>query len=434
MQYLNLINMRNMGGYTSNLRAFLKTLVSSLPASMSLSRPSSVTVPDNLGVLQTVGNNVAAFEGLRWDGTKWNTTAIDGITPLTSQGVLNEPARTNTTWPSIDLTNGTYTKSDVTVVANSTIAPDGTNTSSKVVEMATTANHLLQNSSAVTLGATYTLSIYAKAAERTWMRLQGGGVPFTGYANINLANGAVGTVVGVTPVVATLGNGWYRISITIIASSTAGGVTQPFILDSDRSGGSPAYLGDVTKGVYFWGAQLELGSVATSPILTTTIAVTRAASTFSSTGIPATGPWIFEIKWKSKLNSAQIITPQYAFSTYVDASNYTAMILDSTTLTFRKHVAGVNYDATKLMTVVAGSTYSALGRISADNSIDVFHTGVKGTGNANTLAPVVAALGAYGVGNDGILPNAGNQLFCDILAYGVKVGTVSDGQCLSLTT
>lgn len=42
-----------------------QTLTSSLPATMTFTRASAVTVPDNLGALQTVSTNVPTFEGMR---------------------------------------------------------------------------------------------------------------------------------------------------------------------------------------------------------------------------------------------------------------------------------------------------------------------------------------------------------------------------------
>jgi hypothetical protein len=57
-----------------------------------------------------------------------------------------------------------------------------------------------------------------------------------------------------------------------------------------------SYAGDVTKGIYAWGAQVELGSFASSYIATTTIAVARNADvlTYSSAGnIDGTKGWCY---------------------------------------------------------------------------------------------------------------------------------------------
>jgi hypothetical protein len=49
--------------------------------------------------------------------------------------------------------------------------------------------------------------------------------------------------------------------------------------------GQITYLGNGTSGLYVWGAQLEVGSYATSYIPTTSASVTRNADVISKTGI-----------------------------------------------------------------------------------------------------------------------------------------------------
>ena len=65
-----------------------------------------------------------------------------------------------------------------------------------------------------------------------------------------------------------LTDGWYRISILADLAST-NRIPQIFVLaDSYTTGVAVAYLGDGTSGVYLFIAQLEAGSVATSPTFT----------------------------------------------------------------------------------------------------------------------------------------------------------------------
>ncbi|RPJ56983.1 MAG: hypothetical protein EHM12_09685, partial [Dehalococcoidia bacterium] len=62
--------------------------------------------------------------------------------------------------------NAVWAKANVTVTANSTTAPNNTITADKIVEVAGAATPRIISTNAVTL-VPYTISIYAKAAERT---------------------------------------------------------------------------------------------------------------------------------------------------------------------------------------------------------------------------------------------------------------------------
>jgi len=160
---------------------------------------------------------------------------------------------------------------------------------------------------------------------------------------------------------------------------------------------------------------------------TTAPSIITATSPFALTS----GAWAFDITIKAKLNSASISTPQYAMGTYVDASNYTALLIDSTTATFRKRIAGVNYDATKALTMVAGTNYKIIGRVNVDNTLDIFVQGAKGTGNANTTAPQAKSDKTYQIGSDGA---SANQLYAGIISSGIKQGTISDAEAIRITT
>ena len=55
--------------------------------------------------------------------------------------------------------------------------------------------------------------------------------------------------------------------------------------------GDAAYQGDGASGVYLWQADEQLGSFATSPITTTSAAVTRAADVPQIDGLSVLSPW-----------------------------------------------------------------------------------------------------------------------------------------------
>lgn len=152
-------------------------------------------------------------------------------------------------------------------------APNGTMTADKLVETTASADHSIRQPVTVISGSTYTISCYLKAAERTQASVEF----FTGstvYKVIfNLATGTYISNTGtgsytITPV----GNGWYRVSLTAVATSTT---LNPFIFPA--SNGITNYAGDGTSGIYIWGAQLS-DSASLDPYVNNPVAAPSAAA------------------------------------------------------------------------------------------------------------------------------------------------------------
>jgi len=78
---------------------------------------------------------------------------------------------------------------------------------------------------------------------------------------------------------------------------------------------------------------------------------------------------------------------EYLWGSYLDANNYMGVFYDGTNITFRKRVGGSNFDATKALTAVVGTTYRIGWRINSDYSTDVAVNSVMGTGSADTTPP-----------------------------------------------
>jgi hypothetical protein len=201
--------------------------------------------------------------------------------PLTGEslGLLIEEQRTNLLVQSEDFST-TWTNLNSTEQVNIVIAPDGTLTGDKLVENTATALHNFAQNQTVVSGTVYTLSVFAKAAERSFVvLLEDSG---SNGAYFNLATGALGTVVsGSTATITSVGNGWYRCAMTYTQSGTTG---RPRICLAPANL-TPSYTGDGFSGLYLWGAQLEAGAFATSYIPTVASQVTRSADAASMTGL-----------------------------------------------------------------------------------------------------------------------------------------------------
>jgi hypothetical protein len=155
-----------------------------------------------------------------------------------------------------------WPKSNVTVTANTATAPDGTTTAELMYPTTTGSTRRILRGTSLTIGSIYAQSIYVKAAGKQWVYLNG--VDATSSANdcwFDLQNGVVGTKgasvlsAGISPV----GDGWYRIFTT-----GAAGVNNFFYLMTVDGDNSLIATTNGTDGILIWGAQLEIGSTATT--------------------------------------------------------------------------------------------------------------------------------------------------------------------------
>jgi hypothetical protein len=209
------------------------------------------------------------------------------------------------------------------------VSPDGTQNADKIIESNTNANHNVNQSFTAVVSAVYTASVYAKAEERTAFRISrsGGSVG----AGFNLTTQQISAAAGATATITDAGNGWYRCTMSFTA--VAVGQAVYLELQTAFSGSSESYQGDGTSGMYFWGAQLEVGAFATSYIPTTTTALTRNADVATMTGTnfsdwynQSEGTFVFD---GSSFNTSGIST--YYFSALgVGGDNIQAFAFGST--------------------------------------------------------------------------------------------------------
>ena len=201
------------------------------------------------GVLQVTGQST------------FNGTVVDKTLSLQGGNNLapySQALNTTATWSPVFVTIGTG--------AND---PIGGTTANTFIPAASSNQHYIYFVTAL-LTTTYTLSIYAKSNGYNYLQLFWGAG--TDYANYNLSTGVISQNSGGSPTITSVGNGWYRCSIT----TTLASATNAFISYGQTGTESRAATttGNGTSGIYIWGAQLELGTVASAYTPTTTAAIT----------------------------------------------------------------------------------------------------------------------------------------------------------------
>ena len=185
-----------------------------------------------------------------------------------------------------------WISSQVTITANNLTAPDGNLTAEKILETTGTGGKYVAKVAPAASPDTQirTFSIYVKGGlGRQWAVIQNGSTSGTLFyaVTIDLDTGLItneaaydsagGFFAGYTPTyaVTNAGNGWWRVAIASRASTYH--LVSPSNTATPGAGinfGAPSYNGEVTKGIYAWGAQLEVGTTANPYLATTGSAVT----------------------------------------------------------------------------------------------------------------------------------------------------------------
>lgn len=137
-------------------------------------------------------------------------------------------------------------------------APDGTLTGDKMIESTSVgfSHFITRQTTPLTIGANYNLSLYLKQGERTTVSISSNISGTTQSCRIDLTNGNISSNTFVnTPTVTAEANGWYRFSVTIVAGT--GNATQSIGVGLINASGQSVYTGDGTSGAYVWGFQLS---------------------------------------------------------------------------------------------------------------------------------------------------------------------------------
>jgi hypothetical protein len=192
--------------------------------------------------------------------------------------LLLEPQRTNNLQFSEQFDNAYWTKTNLSVSANTTDTadPSGYYGADKIIDDSTNGAHQLVRFS-IWSATQQTLSIFAKAGTSSKVFIQNGSTGQGAYFDLSTQSIILSS--GFTATIESYGNGWFRCIATHTALSS-----QTLLIGLFTGTSTPAYIGTGSYA-YIWGVQIEAGAYATSYIPTLGASVTRVADAAVKTGI-----------------------------------------------------------------------------------------------------------------------------------------------------
>lgn len=351
----------------------------------------------------------AAYYGPRFD--------YDPST-LAAKGLLIEESRANLVTYSADF-GTSYTLGGLLAFGsgstlNAAVAPDGVALADLITEDTTNGFHRIYKLiSPTTANTAYSYSLYAKQASGSrllFINLTAGSDTLYAYVNLSSGlvtnSGATGTGSLSSATVDSVGNGYYRIKIVGIVSTTATGFYTQLVLSNVNTGSSmPSYVGDGVSGVYLWGAQLEAGSFATSYIPTVAASVTRVADNVKWTSAAFSSYWSgSQGTIVAQVNRPINVYGQRFLSVY-DGSNNRFIDLNFSGGSGTQVDNFSNNTGGGTLLLTTGIT-AGLARVAFGYALNNFGGSVNGSNVASdtsislTVTPIAFALGGYTAGSN----------------------------------
>jgi len=208
-------------------------------------------------------------------------TFTRGSTATYWDGKTTTKAEENLITYSQELRDATYTNGGVVFTENDTTAPDGTTTADKVTFTSQTTSRFYQIVPNQT-GGYLTFSFYAKYVDKQWISIRisesaagTSGIYLRTWFDLN--NGVVGTDETNSATMTSVGNGWYRCTVT----SEHQVLNDAFLIRgaaADNATSNVAAAGDV----YFWGLQAEQRDAATTYTPTTSSPIVKYQPTLQT--------------------------------------------------------------------------------------------------------------------------------------------------------
>lgn len=237
---------------------------------VTFTRASDGTYFDALGILQTVGSNIARVHYIQ-DGTTDFGLFIEG----SAENICLQSEDLSTTWTNVNSSES----------VDMAVSPENTFTADElIVDTGVTVPHAIEQTYTGSTVNDFCGSIFVKQSTHTDMYLRLSDAADTDFIDIivDLSDGtilqaatATGGNASVTDGgVVTLGNGWYRVWISGICDNTLTAHKMVVGISQDTT---ISYTGNGTDSIFVWGGQIEQASIPSSYVATTTVAVTRAA-------------------------------------------------------------------------------------------------------------------------------------------------------------
>jgi len=330
-----------------------------------------------------------------------------------------------------------------------TLDPLGTYTANAISPTSGSTSHLKVGSDGTivfTSGTIYTASAFFKQGvgnagryiQIAWPLLR---FAANTFANFDLQLGTVALVTGstVTAGIENYGNGWYRCRCTntCISTGTNNGISIALI---ETSGATriPTFTGTTTDVLYGWGAQTEIGSIATSYIPTTTTSGTRNAEVISLSGAVSgcIGQTEGTIYAEVDLRALSVARSIFGVSLNSNTTDFANIQINSSNLIFGRirSNTGTLQDKTASSTVT-GTTKIAMAYGSSGSVLAINGT-IIGT-NASGIASWSSGVNFVHVGNGPSAASGSSQggFFNDrIRAVALYTTRLTNDQLAALTT
>lgn len=367
---------------------------------MDVVRATTATRVNSLGLIENVGLNVPRLD------------YSNGSCP----SLLVEPQRTNLVTYSEQFDNASWSKASITVTGDSVVSPSGmqnadTFTTSTYPSTSVSKNNLLS-------ATNHTISCYVKSGSVSTFRLD---LVTSGFAlgsscifnssvlSTNITN--YGATTGSKATITSVGNDWYRCTLTVLTTNAV-----YFAQLYPAANGS----------VFIWGAQLEVGSYATSYIPTVATTVTRNADVISKTGISSLIGQTEGTIFVDFSIQGLILSRVFEINNGTEKNNIFLTLQGSNiALAYNNIAYNTNFVIPLKTTTKSIIRYSS-------TKLSIFINGVEYTTDPSLPIPTFSGFTILGVGNNGL--NANRNIQGNVNSLQIYKTALTDQECITLTT